>query len=54
VIEITIPSDAIFPTGAVPDGVSFVAEVTLAADGTAEGLRLQPRFVESERRTVRP
>jgi negative regulator of sigma E activity len=54
VIEIAIPSDAIFPVGAVPDGVSFVAEVTLAADGTAEGLRLQPRFVEFQRRTIRP
>jgi hypothetical protein len=53
-IEIAIPSDAIFPAGAVPDGVSFVAEVTLGTDGTAERLRLQPRRVEFERRATRP
>ena len=53
-IQIAIPSDAIFPAGAVPDGVNFVAEVTLAADGTAERLRLQPRLVKFERRTTRP
>jgi anti-sigma factor RsiW len=53
-IEIAIPSDAIFPEGAVPEGVSFVADVTLGADGTAERLRLQPRMVEFERRATRP
>ena len=53
-IEIAIPSDAIFPAGAVPEGVSFVADVTLGADGTAERLRLQPRMVEFERRATRP
>jgi hypothetical protein len=52
--EIAIPSDAIFPEGAVPEGVSFVADVTLGADGTAERLRLQPRIVEFERRATRP
>jgi|SRR5579863_57297 len=53
-IEITIPSDAVFPPGAVPEGVSFVADVILGADGSAERLRLQPRFVTSERRATRP
>jgi anti-sigma factor RsiW len=53
-IQIAIPSDAIFPAGAVPDGVNFVADVTLAADGTAERLRLQPRLVKFERRATRP
>jgi len=53
-IEITIPSEAMFPPGAVPEGVSFVADVILGADGSAEGLRLQPRFVTLERRATRP
>jgi hypothetical protein len=53
-IEITIPSDAMFPPGAVPEGVSFVAEVILGADGSAERLRLQPQFVTWERRATRP
>jgi len=53
-IEITIPSDAMFPPGAVPEGVSFVADVVLGADGSAERLRLQPQFVTLERRATRP
>ena len=53
-IEITIPSDAMFPPGAVPEGMSFVAQVILGADGSAERLRLQPQFVTWERRATRP
>jgi hypothetical protein len=45
-IEIAIPWDAMFPPGAVPEGVSFVADLTLGADGSAERLRLQPRLVK--------
>jgi anti-sigma factor RsiW len=53
-IEIAIPSDAMFPPGAMPDGMSFVANVTLGADGSAERLRLEPQLVEFERRATRP
>ena len=53
-IEIAFSSDSIFPAGAMPEGVSFVAEVTLAADGSAEQMRLQPRLVEFQERKVRP
>jgi len=53
-IEITIPSDAVFPPGAVPEGVSFVADVTLGADGSAERLRLEPQLVKFEGGTTRP
>jgi anti-sigma factor RsiW len=53
-IEIAFPSNAIFPPGAVPDGVGFVADVTLAADGSAERVRLEPRLVEFERRPRQP
>jgi hypothetical protein len=53
-IEIAIPMDAMFPPGAVPEGVSFVADVTLGADGSAERLRLQPRLLKFERTVTRP
>jgi hypothetical protein len=41
-IQIVIPADAMFPPGAVPEGVSFIAELDIADDGSAQGLRLQP------------
>ena len=50
-IQIAIPADAMFPPGAVPDGINFVAEVSIAPDGSAQGLRLQPRLVGMERTT---
>ncbi len=40
-IQIAIPGDAMFPPGAVPEGVNFVANLSLA-DGSVQGLRLQP------------
>jgi anti-sigma factor RsiW len=49
-IEIAIPSDAIFPPGAMPEGMSFVANVTLGPDGSAERLGLRPRITGFERR----
>ena len=53
-VEIAIPADAIFPPGALPDDVSFTADVTIAADGSAQQIRLRPQFVEFERRSTRP
>jgi anti-sigma factor RsiW len=50
-IQIAIPAEAMFPPGAAPDGVNFVAEVSIAPDGSAQGLRLQPRRVGMERTT---
>jgi len=41
-IQIAIPGDAMFPPGAVPEGVSFVAYLNVAADGSAERLHLRP------------
>ena len=49
-VEIAIPADAIFPPGAVPAGVSFTAEVTMASDGSAEQIRLRPQLTEFEMR----
>jgi hypothetical protein len=41
-IQITIPAEAVLPPGAAPEGVSFVAEVSIAPDGSAQQLFLQP------------
>jgi hypothetical protein len=41
-IRIAIPADEIFPPGAVPEGVAYIANLSLAADGSVQGLRLQP------------
>jgi anti-sigma factor RsiW len=41
-IQIAIPAAAMFPPGAVPDGLTFIADVTIAADGSAQRLRLRP------------
>jgi Putative zinc-finger len=49
-IEIAIPADAMFPPGAVPAGMSFTAELTISADGSAEQLGLRPRLAGFERR----
>jgi hypothetical protein len=40
-IQIAIPVEAMFPPGAVPEGITFIADLSLAADGSVEGLRLQ-------------
>jgi Putative zinc-finger len=48
-IQIAIPADAMFPPGAVPDGVSFVADVSLGADGAIAQLRLLPRLIRFEK-----
>jgi Putative zinc-finger len=41
-IQIAIPVEAIFPPGAVPKGITFIADVSMAADGSVQGLRLKP------------
>ena len=43
-IQIAIPADAMFPPGAVPEGVTFVANLSLTTDGSVQGIRLQPQF----------
>lgn len=53
-IRISIPAEEVLPPGAVPQGMNFVADVTIAADGSAEGMRLRPRLAAFERRTVLP
>lgn len=41
-IEIAIPAEAMFPPGALPEGLSFIAELRISADGAAQQLRLRP------------
>ncbi len=41
-IEVVIPAEAVFPPGAIPEGVSFNAHLTIGADGFAQRLRLWP------------
>lgn len=53
-IEIAIPAGAMFPPGAVPPGMSFTAELTIAADGTPEQLGLRPRLAGFEGRKDQP
>ena len=40
-IRIAIPVEAMFPPGAVPEGITFIADLSMAADGSVQGLRLQ-------------
>ena len=40
-IQISIPAEAMFPPGAVPEGITFVADVSMASDGSVQGLRVQ-------------
>jgi anti-sigma factor RsiW len=53
-IQIAIPAEAMFPPGAVPEGINFVADLSIGPDGSAQRLRLQPRLVGLERRSTRP
>jgi hypothetical protein len=53
-VEIAIPADAIFPPGAVPEGFSFAADVTIAPDGSAQQIGLRLQLAEFERRSTRP
>jgi hypothetical protein len=50
-IQVTIPAEDMFPPGAVPEGVSFTADMSLGPDGSAQQVRLRPRLVGFERRT---
>jgi Putative zinc-finger len=53
-VYIAIPADALFPPGAFPEGVAFVADVNLRPDGSAQRLRLQPQLVGFQRRGAQP
>lgn len=48
-IEIAIPADALFPPGAAPQGVAFVADLSIAPDGLPLGLHLEPQLIQFKR-----
>ncbi len=39
-VQIVIPADAMFAPGAVPEGTFFRADLSMASDGSVQGLRL--------------
>lgn len=49
-LRIAIPAEALFAPGALPDGMIFVADLSIGADGRVEQLRLVPQPVPFERR----
>ena len=53
-VQIAIPADAMFPPGALPEGVNFTADLSIAPDGSAQQIRLRPRLIAFERRTTQP
>jgi anti-sigma factor RsiW len=40
-IEIAIPAEAMFPPGAMPSGINFIAELSIAPDGSVKHVRLR-------------
>jgi anti-sigma factor RsiW len=53
-IEVAIPADSMFPPGAIPEGVNFIADVNFAPDGSARQMRLRPRLTVIERSASQP
>jgi anti-sigma factor RsiW len=41
-VQITIPAETMFAPGAIPEGMNFIAELSIGPDGSVEGLRLRP------------
>jgi len=40
-VQIAIPADAMFAPGAVPKGMNFIAELSIAPDGSVKQVRLR-------------
>jgi|SRR5215471_3419474 len=40
-IQIAIPAEAMFPPGAVPNGINFIADLGIAPDGSVKQVRLR-------------
>jgi anti-sigma factor RsiW len=53
-VEVAIPADSMYPPGAVPEGVNFIADVNFAPDGSARQMRLRPRLTAIERSAPQP
>ena len=48
-VQIAIPAEALFPPGAFPQGVAFVADLSIAPDGSPQRLHLEPNLIQFER-----
>ena len=53
-VRIAIPAEAMFPPGAVPEGVNFSADVSFGPDGWAQQVRLRPHLAAFEGRVIDP
>ena len=53
-VRIAIPAEAMFPPGAVPEGVNFSADVSFGPDGWAQQVRLRPHLAAFEGRVIEP
>jgi len=53
-VEVAIAADSLFPPGAVPEGINFIADVSFAPDGSARQMRLRPRLTAIERSASQP
>lgn len=40
-VQIAIPAEAMFPPGAVPNGINFIADLRIAPDGSVKQVRLR-------------
>jgi anti-sigma factor RsiW len=40
-VQIAIPADVMFPPGAMPKGMNFIAELSIAPDGSVKQIRLR-------------
>jgi anti-sigma factor RsiW len=40
-VQIAIPADTMFPPGAMPKGLNFIAELSIAPDGSVKQIRLR-------------
>jgi len=40
-VKIAIPAEAMFPPGAIPEGMNFIAELRIAPDGSVQQVRLR-------------
>ena len=53
-VQIAIPAEAVLPPGAAVAGENFVVDLSIAPDGSAEGIRLRPQLAGLERRGTQP
>jgi hypothetical protein len=40
-VQIAIPAESMFPPGAMPNGMNFIAELSIAPDGSVQQVRLR-------------